>query len=104
MRRLLLQLLLEPEKVYVHATLAAGQSISFVSGSPALSSVSIGEPRHPAYRHGKKDRLLYVSSEMTCNDLIRLLTGKSSSLLTRLTPSQVTERLSVICVIGSCPN
>lgn len=73
-RRLLLQLLLEPEKIYVHVSSASGQCGLPVSAA-ALSSSTIAEPRHPAFNHGKKHKLLYISAETTCSELIRLLTG-----------------------------
>ncbi len=85
-RRLLLQLLLEPEKVYVYVTTAPGLSGVSFSGGPSVSSVSISEPRHPAFEHGKKYRLLYVSSEMTCTELIRRLSGIIRLLLLLHTP------------------
>ena len=70
-RRLLLQLLLEPEKVYVYVTYPNGNMPS----SPNLSAYLIPEPRHPTYKHGKKHKLLYISAETTCGELLRLLTG-----------------------------
>ena len=72
-RRLLLQLLLEPEKIYVHVTSASGLSGLPVS-APALSSATIVEPRHPAYNHGKKHKLVYINAETSCHELVRLLT------------------------------
>ena len=75
-RRLLLQLLLEPEKIYVYVISASGQCGLPVSAG-ALSCMTIAEPRHPAYNHGKKHKLLYVSAESSCAELTRLLTGIS---------------------------
>lgn len=76
-RRLLLQLLLEPEKIYVHVTSASGQCGLPVSAA-ALSSATIVEPRHPAYKHGKKHKLVYLNAETSCHELVRLLTGTLS--------------------------
>jgi hypothetical protein len=67
-------LLLEPEKIFVYVTSASGQVGLPVSAS-SLSSMTIAEPRHPAFNHGKKHKLLYISAETTCSDFIRLLTG-----------------------------
>ena len=75
-RRLLLQLLLEPEKIYVYVTYPNGN----IACSPNLSSCSIPEPRHPIYKHGKKHKLLYISAETTCTELLRLLTGIRSEM------------------------
>ena len=72
-RRLLLQLLLEPEKIYVYVTYPHGN----VPQSCNLSLHTIPEPRHPIYKHGKKHKLLYISAETTCSELLRLLTGKN---------------------------
>ncbi|KAI9556663.1 hypothetical protein GHT06_016453 [Daphnia sinensis] len=72
-RRLLLQLLLESEKIYVYVTSASGQCGLPVSAG-SLSSATIAEPRHPAFNHGKKHKLLYVSAEFTCGDFTKLLT------------------------------
>lgn len=73
-RRLLLQLLLESEKIYVYVTSASGQCGLPVSAG-SLSSATIAEPRHPAFNHGKKHKLLYVSAELPCGDFTKLLTG-----------------------------
>ncbi len=76
-RRLLLQLLLEPEKVYVYVTQPSGAATPTWTSVPA--ALAVPEPRHPVYRHGPKHQLLYVSGESTCADLIQLLTEGASA-------------------------
>ena len=64
-RRLILQLLLEPEKLYLHVRVTA----------PGAVAAAQQVVHHPAYGHGKKHQLLYISAETTCAELIRLING-----------------------------
>ena len=71
-RRLLLQLLLEPEKLYLHVHVTAP------GVSPSAQHQQI--VHHPAYGHGKKHQLLYISAETTCAELVRLINGGNCEL------------------------
>nr|CAD7427713.1 unnamed protein product [Timema monikensis] len=67
-RRLVLQLLLESEKLFV-----------FVKGNLPLHrsgiAVSGGAPYHPRFGVGHQHQLLYLSTQTTCADILKLLTG-----------------------------
>jgi baculoviral IAP repeat-containing protein 6 len=66
-RRLLLQLLLEPEKLYLHVHITAP------GASPSAQHQQV--VHHPAFGHGKKHQLLYISAETTFTELVRLING-----------------------------
>nr|CAD7407990.1 unnamed protein product [Timema poppensis] len=73
-RRLVLQLLLESEKLFV-----------FVKGNFPLHrsgiAVSGGAPYHPRFGVGHQHQLLYLSTQTTCADILKLLTGALLPLL-----------------------
>ncbi|CAG2059346.1 unnamed protein product, partial [Timema podura] len=72
-RRLVLQLLLESEKLFV-----------FVKGNFPLHrsgiAVSGGAPYHPRFGVGHQHQLLYLSTQTTCADILKLLTGLADQL------------------------
>lgn len=51
---------------------------SLPASSSSLAPSVIVEPRHPQFGHGKKHKLLYLSSDTTLAELLRQLTGTSS--------------------------
>lgn len=68
-RRLVLQLLLENEKHFV-----------FIKGNVPLQKSSLAAPtsaHHPKYGVGHHHQLLYVSTQMTCGDIIKHISGKT---------------------------
>lgn len=66
-RRLILQLLLESEKISV-----------CVRGSPVLRAGPRG-PTHPRHGVGHNSHLFYVSIHSTCADIIKLVSSKMNS-------------------------
>lgn len=68
-RRLILQLLLESEKISV-----------CVRGSPVLRAGPRG-PTHPRHGVGHNSHLFYVSIHSTCADIIKLVSSKMISFL-----------------------
>uniref|UniRef100_T1IPT5 Dual E2 ubiquitin-conjugating enzyme/E3 ubiquitin-protein ligase BIRC6 n=1 Tax=Strigamia maritima TaxID=126957 RepID=T1IPT5_STRMM len=88
-RRLILQLLLENEKTLVH-----------VSSQQSLPKCNVGIlsslPQHPRFGCGHRSRLLYVSTQMTCSDIVKNVSDSSG--LTRIQPNVEVKENKDQCV------
>ena len=73
-RRLVLQLLLETERVVVHITSPQGG----LSSPPGCSLPPLTQ--HPKFGAGHKTRLLTLPTTTTLADIIKLVTGKNTKL------------------------
>lgn len=68
-RRLVLQLLLENEKMYVFVK----ANFPLQKSSAALSS---SMPYHPRYGVGHQHQLFYLSTQTTCGEILKNVSGK----------------------------
>lgn len=71
-RRLILQLLLEGEKVLVSITSESPMPVSSTTATQTVPSM----PPHPAHPLGHYHQLLYVSTQSTVADLLQQVSGK----------------------------
>lgn len=72
-RRLILQLLLEGEKVLVSVTSEAPMKVSATATNHTMPSM----PSHPAYPLGHYHQLLYMSTQATVADILQQVSGMS---------------------------
>ncbi|KAL0100417.1 hypothetical protein PUN28_019635 [Cardiocondyla obscurior] len=70
-RRLILQLLLEGEKVLVSVTSEAPMKVSATTSNHSMPSM----PSHPAYPLGHYHQLLYMSTQATVADILQQVSG-----------------------------
>lgn len=71
-RRLILQLLLEGEKVLISVTSETPMTISTSTVSNTIPSM----PPHPAHPLGHYHQLLYISTQSTVADILQQISGK----------------------------
>ena len=70
-RRLVLQLLLENEKIFIHV-----RTDFPLHRNATMAASAVPSPTHPRFGAGHYHQLLYLSTETTCSQLISLLTGE----------------------------
>jgi len=74
-RRLILQLLLEGEKVLVSVTSEAPMKVSATAANHSMPSM----PPHPAHPLGHYHQLLYMSTQATVADILQQVSGMQVS-------------------------
>ncbi|KAL6430648.1 hypothetical protein ACFW04_006912 [Cataglyphis niger] len=74
-RRLILQLLLEGEKVLVSVTSEAPMKVSTTAANHSMPSM----PPHPAHPLGHYHQLLYMSTQATVADILQQVSGNNRS-------------------------